>query len=169
MRLGVLVSGRGSNLAAILQAGLRVAVVISNRPGARALEIAAAHGVPSRVLRRSDFPDAETRDGAIGRALADAGVELAILAGCVRILGMYTVDGPIIGLSFDGPIPAGCQPEQLTRRYLRDLGDVSSHVFRDGHLYLALPADAGIMAFEARYAEPTGATPHAGHPTLEPA
>jgi heat shock protein HslJ len=95
--------------------------------------------------------------------------KLAILAGCVRILGMYTVDGSIIGLSFDGPIPAGCQPEQLTRRYLRDLGDVSSHVFRDGHLYLALPADAGIMAFEARYAEPTRATPHAGHPTLEPA
>jgi heat shock protein HslJ len=95
--------------------------------------------------------------------------QLTLLAGCVRTLGTYTVDGSIIGLSFDGAVPAECRPDQLTQRYLRDLGDVSSHVFRDGHLYLALPADAGIMAFEARYAEPTGATPHAGHPTLEPA
>lgn len=86
MRLGALVSGRGSNLAAILQAGLPVAVVISNRPGVPALEIAAAHGVPARVLRRADFPDAEARDGAIGRALADAGVELAILAGYDQVL-----------------------------------------------------------------------------------
>ena len=44
MRLGVLVSGRGSNLEAILDAGLDVALVVSNRPGVRALEVAAAHG-----------------------------------------------------------------------------------------------------------------------------
>jgi heat shock protein HslJ len=92
--------------------------------------------------------------------------KLAILAGCVRNLGTYTVDGPVIGLSFDGAIPPGCQPEQLTQRYLRDLGDVSSHVFRGGHLYLALPVDAGIMAFAARQAEQPWATPHAGHSAL---
>jgi heat shock protein HslJ len=95
--------------------------------------------------------------------------ELTVLAGCVRTLGTYTINGSIIGLSFDGAIPAGCQPDQLTQRYLRDLGDVTSHVFRDGHLYLALPADAGIMAFEARYGAQTRATPHAGHAALEPA
>ena len=47
MRLGVLVSGRGSNLEAVLDAGLEVVLVVSNRPGVRALEVAAAHGVPA--------------------------------------------------------------------------------------------------------------------------
>ena len=86
MRLGVLVSGRGSNLEAILDAGLEVALVISNRPGVRALEVAAAHGVPSVVLRRADFDDAPARDAAIGAALASAGVELAVLAGWDQLL-----------------------------------------------------------------------------------
>jgi phosphoribosylglycinamide formyltransferase-1 len=86
MRLGVLVSGRGSNLEAILDAGLAVAVVISNRPGVRALEVAAAHGVPSHVLRRSSFADADARDAAIGAALADASVDLAVLAGYDQLL-----------------------------------------------------------------------------------
>lgn len=86
MRLGVLVSGRGSNLEAILDAGLDVAVVISNRPGVRALEVAAARGVRALVLRRADFPDADARDAALGVAFARAGVELAVLAGYDQLL-----------------------------------------------------------------------------------
>lgn len=86
MTLGVLVSGRGSNLEAILRAGLAVALVISNRPGVRALAVAAEHGVPARVLRRADFPDADARDGTIGAALTDAGVRLAVLAGYDQLL-----------------------------------------------------------------------------------
>jgi phosphoribosylglycinamide formyltransferase-1 len=86
MRLGVLVSGRGSNLEAILDAGLAVAVVIGNRPGVRALEVAADHGVPTLVLRRSSFADADARDAAIGAALADASVDLAVLAGYDQLL-----------------------------------------------------------------------------------
>ena len=81
MRLGVLVSGRGSNLEAILADGLDVAIVVSNRPGVRALEVAAAHGVPAVVLRRADFADAAARDAAIAAALTDADVGLAVLAG----------------------------------------------------------------------------------------
>lgn len=81
MRLGVLVSGRGSNLEALLDARLFVALVLSNRPDVRALEVAADRGVPTRVLRRSDFADAGARDSAIGEALTAAGVELAVLAG----------------------------------------------------------------------------------------
>jgi phosphoribosylglycinamide formyltransferase-1 len=87
VRLGVLVSGRGSNLEAVLAAGFGVALVVSNRPGARALEVAARYGVPSLVLRRADFPDAMARDAAIGRALTDAGIELAVLAGYDQVLG----------------------------------------------------------------------------------
>lgn len=86
MRLGVLVSGRGSNLAAVIEAGITVSLVISNRSGVRALEVAAAHGVPTRVLRLGDFTDAAYRDAAIGRHLADAEIELVLLAGYDRVL-----------------------------------------------------------------------------------
>ncbi len=84
--LGVLVSGRGSNLEAVLDAGIEVAVVISNRPAVRALEVASRYGVPSIVLRRADFADAGARDGAIGRALTDVGVTLSLLAGYDQLL-----------------------------------------------------------------------------------
>jgi phosphoribosylglycinamide formyltransferase 1 len=86
VRLGVLVSGRGSNLEAILAAGLDVALVLGNRPAVRALEVAAGHGVPVRVLRRVDFHDMSARDAAIGAALRAAGVELAVLAGWDQLL-----------------------------------------------------------------------------------
>jgi phosphoribosylglycinamide formyltransferase 1 len=86
VRLGVLVSGRGSNLEALLGAGLDVAIVISNRPDVRALEVAARHGVPARICRRAHFADAHARDGAIGRILADTGVELAVLCGYDQLL-----------------------------------------------------------------------------------
>lgn len=86
MRLGVLVSGRGTNLEAVLEAGLEVALVISNRAGVRALEVAEQRGVPALVLRRADFPSAEERDAAIGSALARSDVELVLLAGYDQLL-----------------------------------------------------------------------------------
>jgi phosphoribosylglycinamide formyltransferase-1 len=86
MRLGVLVSGRGSNLEAILDAAFDVAIVISNRPDCRALAIAAGHGVACRALRRADFAGVDARDAAIGAALAEAGVDLAVLAGYDQML-----------------------------------------------------------------------------------
>jgi len=86
MRLGVLVSGRGSNLEAVLRADFAVAIVISNRAGARALEVATGHGVQVRVLRRADFADAGARDASIGEALTQAHVDLALLAGYDQLL-----------------------------------------------------------------------------------
>lgn len=86
VRLGVLVSGRGSNLAAILDAGLDVAVVCCNRPGARALDVASRHGVTTAILRRGDFASVDERDRAIGTAMTDAGVGLVILAGWDQLL-----------------------------------------------------------------------------------
>ena len=81
MRIGVLVSGRGSNLEALLEAGLEVVLVVANRPGARALRIADDHGVRALVLARTAFPDVDARDAAIGQALEAAKVELVVLAG----------------------------------------------------------------------------------------
>jgi heat shock protein HslJ len=88
--------------------------------------------------------------------------KLAILAGCSQTLGAYTVNGPTLELSFDGATGSECSPGSLAERYLRDLSHVSSHVFRDGKLYLALRADAGIMAFAARHDELPRATPQTG-------
>ncbi len=86
MKLGVLVSGRGSNLEAMLGAGLPVVIVICNRTEVPALAIASAHGVPTRVLRRADFADADARDAAIGSALTDEDVDVAVLAGYDQLL-----------------------------------------------------------------------------------
>jgi len=97
MKVGVLVSGRGSNLEAVLDAvaagrlpGVEPVLVISNRPGVPALAIAERHGVPTRVMQRADFVDRAARDAAIGRALAESGAELALLAGYDQLLaGAY--------------------------------------------------------------------------------
>ena len=88
MRLGILVSGRGSNLEAVLDAvadrrlpAIEPLLVIANRPGIRALEVAARRGVAWRLMPMSAFADGDARDAAIGRALEDAGCELVLLAG----------------------------------------------------------------------------------------
>lgn len=90
MRLGILVSGRGSNLEAVLQArppGIEPILVISNRRGIRALDVAEMYEIPVRIFRRADFGgDASERDAAIGRALADARADLALLAGYDQLL-----------------------------------------------------------------------------------
>ena len=90
MRLGVLVSGRGSNLAAILAARpprVETVLVVSNRPGVPALSVAASNGVAALVLGRRAFGgDAAARDRAIGEALTRARVEVALLAGYDQVL-----------------------------------------------------------------------------------
>jgi phosphoribosylglycinamide formyltransferase-1 len=89
--LGVLVAGRGSNLQAVLDAiargelRARVGVVISSRATAPALEIAAAHGIPSRVIAPRDYTSRAEEGAAIVAALRGAGVSLVVLAGYNRI------------------------------------------------------------------------------------
>ena len=92
LRLGVLVSGRGSNLAAILAAceegslPATVALVLSNHSHVGALDIAAAHDVPAVVIPRAGHPTRADQQAAMLRALDDAGVELVVCAGYDRIL-----------------------------------------------------------------------------------
>lgn len=85
--------------------------------------------------------------------------KLAVRADCNRAMGAFRVDGPSLELDAAAMTRAKCPPESLSDRFVRDLGDVRSHVFRDGNLYLALMADAGIMEFTAQLPEPSGATP----------
>jgi len=92
LALGVLASGRGSNLQAILDAcarpgfPARVAVVISDRERAVALERARAAGVDALWLNPKDFGDREAYDAALVRELDARGVGLVCQAGWMRIL-----------------------------------------------------------------------------------
>ena len=61
--IGVLVSGEGSNLQALIDEGLPIAAVASNKPGVRALERATAAGIPAEVFNSDGFPTREERDG----------------------------------------------------------------------------------------------------------
>lgn len=92
MRLGVLVSGSGTNLQALLDAAAfddypaEVAVVISNVPGAFALERAAKAGVPAVVVDHKAHPDRGSFERALLAALREHEVELVCLAGFMRLL-----------------------------------------------------------------------------------
>ena len=90
--LGVLVSGSGSNLQAILDAiragtvDARVAVVVSNVPGARALERARTAGIPTHVVDHRGFASRGAFDAALVEVLQTFGVELVVLAGFLRVV-----------------------------------------------------------------------------------
>lgn len=104
LRVGVLVSGRGSNLQALLDARARdelpadIVVVIANYPGIPALERAARARVPTRVFTRADFPSRTAQHTAIADCLAAFDVGLVVLAGFNRILD------PLVVARFDGRI-----------------------------------------------------------------
>jgi phosphoribosylglycinamide formyltransferase-1 len=84
--IGVLVSGEGTNLQALLDAGLPVVAVVSNKPGARALERAARAGVECTVFSLDDFPDRDARDTAMAEWLEERGVRLVVCAGYMHLL-----------------------------------------------------------------------------------
>jgi phosphoribosylglycinamide formyltransferase-1 len=90
MNVGVLASGEGTNLQALIDTvhgrEVRVVAVASDQPAARALERAQAAGVPTRVFLRSDYGDRAARDAAIADWLEAEGVELVVLAGYMAIL-----------------------------------------------------------------------------------
>ncbi|HEY7207481.1 MAG TPA: phosphoribosylglycinamide formyltransferase [Gaiellaceae bacterium] len=84
--IGVLVSGEGSNLQALIDAGLPLSCVVSNRPGIRALARARVAGIDAAVFELSDYPDRERRDTAMADWLVERGVELVVLAGYMHLL-----------------------------------------------------------------------------------
>jgi phosphoribosylglycinamide formyltransferase-1 len=84
--IGVLVSGYGSNLQALLDAGLPVAAVAANRRDAHALERARAAGVPTATFSLDCHADREERDLVMATWLEEHGVELVVLAGYMHLL-----------------------------------------------------------------------------------
>jgi phosphoribosylglycinamide formyltransferase 1 len=84
--IGVLVSGGGTNLQALLDAGLPVVAVASNDGGARALERAAAAGVAAETFALDDYADRDARDVAMADWLVEQGVDLVVCAGYMQLL-----------------------------------------------------------------------------------
>lgn len=91
--IGVLISGRGSNLQALVDAvadgslDARIAVVISNRSDAPGLDRARAAGIETLVIDHRTFADREDFDRAVADALQSRGVNLVCLAGFMRLVG----------------------------------------------------------------------------------
>jgi phosphoribosylglycinamide formyltransferase-1 len=91
VRVGVLVSGAGTNLQALLdtvhrEEGIEVAAVASSAPGAKALERAQAAGVEAAVFALDAYAGRAERDVALGDWLEARGVELVVLAGYMQLL-----------------------------------------------------------------------------------
>jgi phosphoribosylglycinamide formyltransferase-1 len=84
--IGVLVSGEGSNLQALIDAGLPIRAVASNRAGVRALERAERAGIPHAVFPLDDYPEREARDSAMADWLAGEGASLVVCAGYMHLL-----------------------------------------------------------------------------------
>lgn len=98
LELGVLISGRGSNLQAILDAiaggrlDARVRLVIANQADAAGLERAERAGIATRVIRHRAFPDRAAFDAELVSALSRAEVDWVVLAGFMRILTTTFLD-----------------------------------------------------------------------------
>ncbi len=98
MKTAVLISGRGSNLQALIDAGAgagaeagtgwpaEIVLVISNEPGAKGLERAEAAGIATAVINHRDFDAREPFDAAMTEAIEASGAAFVCLAGFMRLL-----------------------------------------------------------------------------------
>jgi formyltetrahydrofolate-dependent phosphoribosylglycinamide formyltransferase len=98
-RVGILISGRGSNMVALLRAAAAadypadIALVLANRPDAGGIALAAAAGIPTAVVDHRPFRrDREAHEQAIAAELDHAGVEIVCLAGYMRLLTPFLVN-----------------------------------------------------------------------------
>lgn len=94
IRTAILISGRGSNMAALIDArqdAYRVALVISNRPDAEGLEAARARGVEALAIDHKSFASREAFERALDEALRARDIKLVALAGFMRVLTPYLV------------------------------------------------------------------------------
>jgi len=133
LKLGVMVSGGGTNLQAIIDninSGFlddcEIVSVVSSRPGVYALERAQNHGIPSVVISRKDFSTIEEYDKALIEHFSSCGAELIVLAGFLSMLGKAFVEAyrnriinihPSLIPSFCGKGYYGIIPHQKALEY----------------------------------------------------
>ncbi len=105
--IGVLVSGAGSNLQALIDATLPIVAVASNVPGAPALARADRAGIPTAVFDASEHESRDARDAALAGWLGEHGVDLVVCAGYMHLLGRPFFDryaGSILN-THSAPLP----------------------------------------------------------------
>ena len=105
--IGVLVSGEGTNLQALIDARLPLAAVASNKAGAPALARAEAAGIETEVFELDDYPNREARDEAMAAWLAARNVDLVVCAGYMHLLRRTFLDrfaGRIVN-THSAPLP----------------------------------------------------------------
>ena len=122
MRVGVLASGRGSNLQALLDAAVEpgfpadIALVLSNRPDAYALERAKTAGVPTAAHDHTAFETREGFDRVVDEALRAANIDVVCLAGFMRVLSAWFIQrwaGRVINIH---PIALATVPRSASAR-----------------------------------------------------
>ena len=89
MKLGVLVSGRGSNLQNLIDRDFEVVAVATNRPSCGGAEIAREHGIPLGEFSQKTFASREERDAAMADFFASHGAQLLVAAGYDRIHDLH--------------------------------------------------------------------------------
>ena len=98
LKIGVLISGRGSNLQALIAAcaapdfPAEIVLVVSNKPAAQGLDHARAAGIETATVAHGGFPDRESFDREIDKHLKSSGAELVCLAGFMRLLSTWFVE-----------------------------------------------------------------------------
>ena len=105
--IGVLVSGEGTNLQALIDAGLPIGAVASNHPGVNALARAEAAGIATASFDAADYASREERDEALARWLLEQGVDLLVLAGYMHLLRprFFEVFGRRVVNTHSAPLP----------------------------------------------------------------
>jgi phosphoribosylglycinamide formyltransferase-1 len=84
--IGVLVSGEGTNLQALIDDGLPIVGVASNKAGVRALARAETAGIPTAIFELEEYESREDRDGAMAEWLGERGAQLVVCAGYMHLL-----------------------------------------------------------------------------------
>ena len=166
--IGVLVSGGGTNLQAILDrisdgslTGCRVVVVIASNPKAYALERAKAAGIPCLCIMKKNFKQSEDFDSALVAALYEYGVNLVVTAGYLTIFGQAVIDAfpdriinvhPALIPSFCGKGLYGIEPHRQALEYGVKLTGATTHI-------VWLETDAGPIIMQKAVATEEGDTP----------
>ncbi|MCP5189545.1 MAG: phosphoribosylglycinamide formyltransferase [Pseudomonadales bacterium] len=162
-RLAVLISGRGSNLQAFIDAiaggtlNAQISVVISNNPGAAGLCRAATAGIPTRCIDHRDFASREAFDRALAAELAGWDVQLVILAGFMRILTpafVQAFSGRLVNVH---PSLLPKYPGLNTHQRALDAGDTEAGVTVH---FVTLELDGGPPIIQSRVPILPGDTAH---------
>lgn len=137
MKWAVLVGGAGTNLQALVEAGIPVNLVVSHRAEVGALAIAAAHGIPSRVLLARQFADRSQYDRALLAVLQEFTIDAVALAGFLRWLGadlLRGFSGPVLNLH-PSLLPAYAGLGAIERAYADRVlwSGVTVHFVDEGH------------------------------------